>query len=94
MFRLVKVSGLSEDSDAEIIFERSLGHPLSARYLIEGARNALTAEERSDWLKNGPEYGGDVENFYRRAWHDLEGNEHSREVLALLALGARPDRGV
>jgi hypothetical protein len=86
VFRLVKVSGLSEDSDAETIFERSLGHPLSARYLIEGARNALTAEERSDWLKNGPEYGGDVENFYRRAWHDLEGNEHSREVLALLAL--------
>lgn len=86
VFRLVKVSGLSEDSDAEIIFERSLGHPLSARYLIEGARNALTEDERSNWLKSGPEYGGDVENFYRRAWRDLEGNEPSREVLALLAL--------
>ncbi|MBR0868183.1 hypothetical protein JQ614_42530 [Bradyrhizobium diazoefficiens] len=86
VFRLVKVSGLSEDSDADAIFERSLGHPLSARYLIEGARNALTEEERSNWLKSGPEYGGDVENFYRSAWRDLEGNEHSREVLALLAL--------
>jgi energy-coupling factor transporter ATP-binding protein EcfA2 len=86
VFRLVDLSGLSEDGDAQIIFDRSLGHPLSVRYLIEGARNALTAEERSDWLKDGPAYGGDVENFYRSAWRDLQGNEDSREVLALLAL--------
>ena len=86
VFRLVELSGLNESRDAQTIFERSLGHPLSVRYLIEGARNALTAEERRAWLNDAPDYGGDVETFYRRAWHDLQENVDSREVLALLAL--------
>jgi hypothetical protein len=86
VIRLVELSGLTEPADAEAIYERSLGHPLSVRYLIEGARNALNSDERRAWLIDGPAYGGDVENFYRRAWRELQGNEDSREVLALLAL--------
>jgi hypothetical protein len=86
VFRLAELSGVCDPSDHKAIFERSLGHPLSVRYLIEGTRNALTPEDRQAWLTEGPAYGGDVEDFYRRAWHDLEGHDDSREVLALLAL--------
>ena len=47
-------------------------------------------EQRLDWLENGPAYGGDVNAFYQRAWHDLEHSRKAQNALAYLALAEGP----
>ena len=70
--RLAEVASVPSDVDQSKIFARTEGHPLSTRYIIDGLLNARTPEDRDEWLTNGPAYGGDIDVFYKRAWHDLE----------------------
>lgn len=86
VFRLIDLSNVPADCDRDQVFERSHGHPLSTRYLIEGLLAAPTRAARGAWLRDGPAYGGDVEVFYQRAWHDIENSETAGEVLAFVAM--------
>lgn len=88
--RLADAAGVPTDVDRDEIYARSDGHPLSTRYVIEGLLVAGTPDERQEWLRNGPAYGGDVEVFYRRAWRDLEQNSEARRGLAYVALAEGP----
>jgi len=84
--RLAEIAGVPPDVDRHEIFNRTEGHPLSTRYIIRGLLNAATREERKRWLTNGPAYGGDVDVFYKRAWHDLNGSPDAERGMAYLAL--------
>jgi hypothetical protein len=84
--RLAELAGIPQDVDRHEIFNRAEGHPLSTRYIIRGLLNAAGAEDRKQWLTNGPAYGGDVDGFYKSAWHDLNGNPDAQRGMGYLAL--------
>lgn len=84
--RLADIAGVPGDVDRPRIFERAEGHPLSTRYIIGGLLEALSVDKRNEWLQNGPAYGGDVDVFYQRAWHGLNGNSDAERGMAYLAL--------
>lgn len=86
IFLMADLSGLPSDCDRGTIFDRSQGHPLSTRYVIEALSALHSPEERRAWLIDGPAYGGDVEAFYARAWHDLENDQKAKDVLSYVAL--------
>lgn len=88
--RLADAAGVPADVDRSAIYVRTAGHPLSARYVVEGLVNTRTPEGRQEWLRNGPAYGGDVNAFYQRAWHDLELNPKAQQALAYVALAEGP----
>jgi energy-coupling factor transporter ATP-binding protein EcfA2 len=92
--RLADAAGIPINIDRREIYTRTAGHPLSARYVIEGLVNAGTPERQQEWLQNGPAYGGDVNAFYQRAWHDLEGNAEAQRALAYVALAEGPIRPI
>lgn len=86
VYRLANAARLPTDVDRGTLWERSEGHPLSIRYLIEGLLRCGSAEERQAWLEGGPRFGRDVDGFYERAWHELESEPQAREALAFVAL--------
>jgi hypothetical protein len=88
--RLADAAGVPADVDRIEIYDRTAGHPLSTRYVIEGLRHAETPAGRQDWLRNGPAFGGDVDTFYQRAWHDLDRAACARRALAYVALAEGP----
>ncbi len=88
--RLVVAAGVPDDVDQDEFYARTNGHPLSTRYVIEGLLNVETPEDREHWLRHGPAYGGDVEAFYERAWHELERKVEAQRALAYLALAEGP----
>ena len=92
--RLAELAGVPADVDRGRLYSRTEGHPLSTRYMIDGLLRAETLEDRENWLVNGPAYGGDVNVFYQRAWHDLEGNTQAQRGMAYVALAEGPIRPV
>jgi energy-coupling factor transporter ATP-binding protein EcfA2 len=80
--RLADAAGIPADVDRLELYDRAAGHPLSTRYGIEGLSQAETPAGRQDWLRNGPAFGGDVDTFYQRAWHDLDRASCARRALA------------
>jgi hypothetical protein len=88
--KLADAAGIPADVDRIELYDRTAGHPLSTRYVIEGLRHAETPACRKDWLRNGPAFGGDVDTFYQRAWHDLERAACARRALAYVALAEGP----
>jgi len=84
--RLAELAEIPADVDRQELYSKTEGHPLSTRYVLDGLKRAADAQERRDWLHSGPAYGGDVDVFYRRALHDIEGNDSAQLGLAYLAL--------
>lgn len=87
---MAEVAQVPRDVDRALLFERTGGHPLSCRYVIRGLLDAKSPEDRQEWLRNGPAYGGEINAFYDRVWHDLEDQSEAREALAFLALAEAP----
>lgn len=87
---LADASGVPADVDRRVLYDRTSGHALATRYTINGLLAARTPEERTEFLRNGPAYDGDLNAFYEKAWHDLEQNTEAREVLAYVALAEGP----
>jgi hypothetical protein len=84
--RLAELAGVSSDVDGALLYKKTSGHPLAVRYVIDGLQNADGPEARQKWLQEGPAYGGDVDVFYNRAWHDLEKDPDAQRGMAYLAL--------
>ena len=84
--RLAELAQVPADVDRQQVYAKTEGHPLSTRYIIDGLLRGTSAQQREEWLRNGPAYGGDVDVFYRRALHDVEENPKAQHGLALLAL--------
>ncbi len=85
--RLADAAQVPSDVERNEIWERSEGHPLSVRYLVEGLLRCGSAAARRVWLREAPADGRNVNAFYERAWHDLENQELAQEALAYIALG-------
>ena len=86
IYRLAEASKLPPDVDRDSLYNRSEGHPLAARYLIEGLARLPTEAERTKWLSDEPKLGGNAEVYYERAWHDIEDDPDAQLVLSYLAL--------
>jgi len=84
--RLANAARVPTDVDRVKLYERTLGHPLSVRYVVERLAALSTEAERHDWLCNGPAFSGDVETYYSSVWHELEGKAEARIAFAYLAL--------
>jgi energy-coupling factor transporter ATP-binding protein EcfA2 len=84
--RLADASGLTADIDRTELYQRSEGHPLSARYLIEGLLRIPSEDGRANWLRDGAKFGGNADAFYLRAWHDIEGDREAQLALSYVAL--------
>lgn len=88
--RLADTAGVPDDVDRDELYTRTGGHPLSTRYAIEGLLGASSPEDRLEWLRHGPAYGGDIAIFYQRAWRDLERSIDAQRALAYVALAEGP----
>lgn len=88
--RFAGKAGLPPDVDLDELHYRTGGHPLSLRYATEALRYANTPEDRREWLRSGPEFGGNIEVFYRRVWDYLERNSEARRALQYVALAEGP----
>ncbi len=84
--KLANAARVPADVDRAKLYERTLGHPLSVRYLVERLTSLSTEAERHEWLCNGPAFSGDVETYYSSVWHELERNVEARKAFAYLAL--------
>lgn len=90
--RLAAAVGLAGDPDAEALFERGQGHPLSTRYLLQALATQPDPEDRKAWLAAAPAYAGDVETFYASAWDALRDATDARKALSYIALADGPLR--
>ncbi|QPC89765.1 ATP-binding protein [Mesorhizobium sp. INR15] len=84
--RIAHASRLSPDVDYDILWERSEGHPLSVRYLIEALLPVPNKDDRRNWLFDGPTFGGNAELFYDRAWREIEVEPNAQRAMSYLAL--------
>src|SRR6185437_2663511 len=75
-----------DDVDRDHLWQKSEGHPLFLRYLIERLLRIPTADERRQWLNESENVRGDITSFYERAWHGMEKNVEAQKVLGYLAL--------
>lgn len=84
--RLSALAGIPSDIDPDLIFERTDGHPLSTRYVLEGLASQPDEAARSAWFAAAPAYAGDIDTFYASAWHALQAQPEARKALTFLAL--------
>ena len=82
---LAKLGGLSSAIDLNKLYTVCGGHPLIARYLIAKLASAAP-DEAGTILSDEHVPGEQVEDFYRKAWHDLEKHDAAKSGLAYLAL--------
>ncbi|HMH04880.1 MAG TPA: hypothetical protein VK556_11830, partial [Candidatus Udaeobacter sp.] len=86
VYRLAEIAAVPDDVNRSILYERSEGHPLSVRYLVEALLRSSSEDERKDWLAANVAPGRDVTKLYVRAWHDLENQSEAKRALAYVAL--------
>jgi hypothetical protein len=84
--RLARASSLPDDVDRDQLWQKSEGHPLSVRYLVERLLRLQTPEQRRQWLTEAEDIQGNIDLFYERVWHDIENNVEAQKVLGYLAL--------
>jgi hypothetical protein len=81
VIRLADMAGVPDDVNRDDLYAHTDGHPLATRYVVESLLNACTPEDRQEWLRSGPAYGGNVNAFYERAWHDIEMDRDAQKAL-------------
>ncbi len=87
---LAKAAHLPLDVDYNLIWERTAGHPLSLRYIIEGLKSLHSENERREWLIEGPVYQGEINAFYDRAWEEIKDYRDAQCALFYVALTETP----
>lgn len=90
--KMARLAGLPVDVDPDLVFERTKGHPLSTRYVIEGIANQPDEAARRAWLDANPSYDGDVDAFYQSIWEAITSDAEVRRTLGYLALADGPLR--
>lgn len=67
------------------IAEKSEGHPLYLRYLVEYIKQFESVQEIEKWIKQAPTFDGEIGKYYEAIWHTIKNNEHEIWILATLA---------
>jgi len=88
--RIAELANLPADVPVGAVFDKSKGHPLATRYVIDNLMHIPSAEQRKTWLVEGPEYGGDIDVFYNRAWSELCKSHEATQGMQYLALVEAP----
>jgi len=88
--RIAELAHLPADVPVDAVFEKSKGHPLATRYVIDSLIHIPSADQRKKWLVEGPEYGGDIDVFYNRAWLELSKSREATQGIQYLALIEAP----
>ncbi len=88
--RIAELAHLPADVPVDAVFEKSKGHPLATRYVIDNLVHIPSAGQRKKWLLEGPEYGGDIDVFYSRAWSELSKSGEALQGIQYLALVEAP----
>ena len=78
--------GCSEltDDNKRLIFENSLGHPLSLVYLLQFVIGS-SGKNFNEVIDEFPAYQGHIEQSYSIYWRQIEGNQNLVNLLALLS---------
>lgn len=88
--RIAELAHLPDDVEVAAVFKKSKGHPLATRYVIDSLIHIPSADQRKKWLVEGPEYGGDIDVFYNRAWIELGKSSGASQGIQYLALVEAP----
>lgn len=65
--------------------EKSEGHPLYLRYLINYILQTDDLTEIDDWINKIPVISGEIENYYSRVWQDIDDQTDEVWLAATLA---------
>jgi hypothetical protein len=71
------------------LYERSHGHPLATRYLIQ-ALLAADDSMRTLLFEGGREYGEDIDSVYASAWREISSDLQAMHALAFIARAEAP----
>lgn len=67
------------------IADKSEGHPLYLRYLIEYAKQLHNQEDIKNWIDQIPIFDGEIANYYELIWQGIKNNPHEIWILATIA---------
>ncbi|WP_028560371.1 S1 family peptidase [Paenibacillus pinihumi] len=67
------------------ISEKSEGHPLYLRYLVEYAKQLGDIEKIESWIQEVPAFGGEIRNYYESIWQTVRKNQNEIWILATVA---------
>lgn len=70
---------------ASLIAEKSEGHPLYLRYLVEYCRQFESIQDIEGWINNVPAFQGEIGSYYESIWQSISGDEHEIWIMATLA---------
>lgn len=87
---IADVMGLPESVPRRRLRELAHGHPLATHYLIQALLSAESEQVRDFILKDGFEYGGDIEAHYASALRGLIDDNEVMDILRLVALAEAP----
>lgn len=85
VFSLADAAKLPKFVERETLFDRTKGHPLTARYFIDALKQATDSEQAEAILSDIDGLGHSLEQIYERVWNKLDTARSARAVLALLA---------
>ena len=87
---MADLMGLPESVSKSRLRELAQGHPLATHYLIQALQAASDCNERSQILREGFRYTGDIEELYSSALRGIEGDNDVMDILGLIARAEAP----
>jgi hypothetical protein len=70
---------------ASMIAEKSEGHPLYLRYLVEYCKRFENVQDVDNWIKHVPVFEGEIGSYYESIWQSISNEEHEIWIMATLA---------
>ncbi|WP_322922255.1 serine protease [Paenibacillus campi] len=67
------------------ISEKSEGHPLYLRYLVEYMNQLNDIKKIEDWIQNVPAFDGEIRNYYEAIWQTIRQHQHETLILATVS---------
>lgn len=87
VFEITDTIGLPfkpKQSEYDLIYELSAGHPLSLRYLLEKLQKVRNRESANIILSNSALWGPDINQHYETHWNQIKPNEEMINFLGLI----------
>lgn len=67
------------------ISEKSEGHPLYLRYLVEYTKQLGDVQKIENWIQEVPAFGGEIHNYYESIWQTVRKYQNEIWILATVA---------
>ncbi|MEA0554873.1 trypsin-like serine protease [Lysinibacillus irui] len=76
----------------ESIVDKTEGHALYIKYLIDEALNMEDEETLKRWIESTPSINGHIEIYYNQIWEDIESKEEELFILSTISRFREPIR--